>query len=145
MKLTYYFIFLTIACSSCASKQDLKLPFIFQELTYGVLESKKAVSNYDEENKSPSGGTVMQKELSVISQTDAFKGEKELIFGVQFIVNCQNNLSIPVTRVWTFPSKIILPNGKSITELKRTDIVYTNRPMWMYYTIEDESEIVPGR
>lgn len=135
-------LFLTLLGCAINKKKE---SFEVKELSYGVLASKKTVIANDEDNKSASGNTVLQGSLEVTEKSDSIKGEIGLIFGVQFMIKHKENLPLLVERVWTFPKAITSPNGKRIKNTKRSDYVYTNQPIWMYYTIENKSEIVPGR
>lgn len=146
MKRINYLIIITLIITfSCSSIGHIIKNSPVEEINYGVLSSQQTIIDDDFDEKSPSGNTVLQRKLKVVKKTDTIEGKLGLIFGVNFIMNNEENISIPVKRVWTLPTKIEMPNGDIIQSVERTDIINTNVPMWMYYTVEYPNEIVKGK
>jgi hypothetical protein len=140
----YLIILLALILQGCALLKADNL-FNAKELSSGILKTEKTIVAEDGERRSPSGNTVLHKNLSVIKETNTFKGKKDLVFGTKFIVNHKDDIWIKVDRVWTFPKKIKMPDGRLVGSVKRTEEIKTNSPEWMYYTIESENEIIPGK
>lgn len=114
-------------------------------INYGVISSKATKINNDFDEKSVTGNTVIQNGLRIIEKTDTVEGKIGLIFGVNFVINNPETKMIPVKRVWTLPKETTMLNGKSIKSITRNDFIKTNISEWMYYTIENESEIIKGK
>jgi hypothetical protein len=144
-KINFYLIVLLVSILQGCSILKNNNTFTAKELSSGILATENTIIANDGDRKSPSGNTVLQENLRIIKETNTIKGEKDLVFGVKFIVNNKEDILISVDRVWTFPKEIKMSDGKLVRSIKRSDVIRTNSPEWMYYTIEDQNEIVPGK
>lgn len=135
------FLVLILSCSGVKFINNSTTEII----NYGVLSSESTKINDDFDEKSVTGNTVLQKELKVIEKTDTIEGKIGQIFGINFTIKHSETKMIPVKRVWTLPKETIMLNGEPTKSITRSDYITTNTSEWMYYTIENESEIIKGK
>lgn len=138
-------IVFVLTWTSCNMAKTNSASLTFKELSYGVISAGGTSVVDDDDDKSPSGNTVKHTKLSVSEVTDTIIGEIGAVFGVNFILQSNVNAYIPVTRKWTFPSKIGDSSGEKVKSVSRQDVITTNSNQWMYYTLEQEYEIVKGK
>ena len=115
----------------------------FEDLGSGVLTAEGA--EVYEDDLSVSGNTISYYDLAVKNPSTRFKGEIGAIFGIHFRINHENYVPLEITRTWAFPQPIAMEGEEPVRSVTRSEVIYTNEPVWMYYTIEEEKEIVPGR
>ncbi len=131
--------------SGCTMSKSKDISIAFKELSYGVISVGGTSVTEDDDDKSPSGNTVSHSKMSITEKTDTITGEIGRVFGVNFVLLSNINAYFPVTRRWTFPSKIGAPGGEQVGSVTREDGIVTNTKQWMYYTFEEDYEIVKGK
>jgi hypothetical protein len=139
------FSFCALLLASCMGSQpsnNVSATVEVEELNSGISES---TTIYKEEMPdSPSGLRNFSGDFRIVVPTDTMPAHLGQQFGIVFQLNSDVAHEVEVEQVWKFPSPIIFPDGKVITELRYNIVKPTDEPTYSFYELENQYEVVKG-
>lgn len=115
---------------------------LFHELDYGLYKDR--IIYNEKQNNSPSGNHIMSDDFKLIKKTDTIPCVLGQSFGIQYILESNKTVHIPVRQVWIFPTEIKNDKGETFKELNYTIKRWTNDSINANYVFEKDWELAKG-
>jgi len=116
---------------------------IFHEIGCGIYQDKVI---YNEKQKnSPSRNHVMSDNFMLIKKTDTIPCILGQSFGIQYMLESNKTIHIPLRQVWIFPTEIKNEKGETFKELNYIINRWTNDSINANYIFEKDWELVKGK
>ena len=136
---------IAIIFSNCSLMKDNNSDRVeLKVLNYGRSSAKLLYT--EKNNELPSGEKrTTDYKLNIIEATDTIKLHKGVQFGIEYIIEAHKTKSITLTTIWTYPSPMKNNAGKVFEKAQYHIDKYTNQYTYSNYTIEEQSEMLPGK
>ena len=116
---------------------------VFREIDFGLYQGKVV---YNEKQKeSPSGNHILSDDFKLIKKTDTIPCVLGQSFGIQYVLESNKTIDLPVRQIWIFPTEIKNEKGETFKELNYIINRWTNDSINSNYVFEKEWELVKGK